>query len=244
MTTALAALYTAAPAAPMWLSGCTNPPTIAAAQVQPRLGMLAQPGNALHLQGPHFSRWAIDNGAFGKARRGTPWSDLDTQLYLRYLRKVTQEVDTGPVLFATAPDVLTFVDGAPRGDAAATWERGVAVMPKIRALGLPVALVAQDGFLATPLDWDAFDVVFLGGSDLFKLGTEGREVAAVAKEHGKWLHMGRVNSYKRLAYAQSIGCDSADGTFIGFGPDINVPKVLSWLERTEPGRPTEHRSAA
>ena len=29
---------------------------------------------------------------------------------------------------------------------------------------------------------------------------------------GKWVHMGRVNSTRRIRYAASIGCDSVDGT--------------------------------
>jgi hypothetical protein len=41
--------------------------------------------------------------------------------------------------------------------------------------------------------------------------------------------MGRVNSLTRLRYAEAIGCDSADGTYIVFGPDVNFPKVLGWL---------------
>jgi len=26
-----------------------------------------------------------------------------------------------------------------------------------------------------------------------------------------------------------IGCDSADGTYVAFGPDVNLPDVLAWL---------------
>jgi hypothetical protein len=79
----------------------------------------------------------------------------------------------------------------------------------------------------------AFDVLFLGGSDGFKLGNEGWVATQRAKAAGKWVHMGRVNSLKRLLYAASIGCDSADGTFVGHGPSQNVPKVLSWLYATK-----------
>jgi hypothetical protein len=42
--------------------------------------------------------------------------------------------------------------------------------------------------------------------------------------------MGRVNSFRRLRYAQAIGCDSADGTYIAFGPNQNLPNVLAWLD--------------
>lgn len=43
------------------------------------------------------------------------------------------------------------------------------------------------------------------------------------------MHMGRVNSERRLRYADAIGCDSADGTYLAFGPDVNLPDVLAWL---------------
>lgn len=222
----------------IYLTGCTNPPTAAEARSNYRLGMLAQPGNSLHLQFQHYTTWAIDNGAFGKARRGTPWTDADTATYLSYLRRVVREVDhVRGVLFAVAPDVLTFVDGAPRGDAVATWQRSSKVFPQIRELGLPAAFVAQDGITAfdhPPIDWDAFDVLFLGGSDEMKLGREGRLITELAQKHGKWVHMGRVNSFKRFSYAVEIGCDSTDGTFIGYGPLKNLPKVVSWISRTSP----------
>jgi hypothetical protein len=49
--------------------------------------------------------------------------------------------------------------------------------------------------------------------------------------------MGRVNSLKRLRYAQSIGCTSADGTIIAFGPAIRTPEVMGWLDQLNPDLP-------
>lgn len=229
-----------------YLSGCSNPPTVAAAAHQPRLGMLAQPGNALHRQGHHYHRWALDCAVFGKAARGHVWNDDDTADYLAYLERVANEVDISNVSFAVAPDVLRFVDGIPIGDAAATWEQSRHIFPAIRALGFPVALVAQDGINSTsPIryEWQEFDTLFIGGSDGMKLGPEGRLIAEEAKRRGMNLHMGRCNSLKRLRYAASIGCDSADGTFIGYGPLKNLPKVLKWLDATAPP-PAEIAAAA
>jgi EAL domain-containing protein (putative c-di-GMP-specific phosphodiesterase class I) len=101
----------------------------------------------------------------------------------------------------------------------------------IRELGYPAAFVAQDGIEKTEIPWDAFDVLFIGGSTDFKLGQIVRDVVSMAKEKGKWVHMGRVNSQKRLEYATGIGCDSADGTYLIFGPTKNLPNVLSWLRK-------------
>jgi hypothetical protein len=56
------------------------------------------------------------------------------------------------------------------------------------------------------------DVYTLAVSTAFKLGDAAARVAAEAKARGKWVHMGRVNTAQRIAYARSIGCDSIDGT--------------------------------
>jgi EAL domain-containing protein (putative c-di-GMP-specific phosphodiesterase class I) len=79
------------------------------------------------------------------------------------------------------------------------------------------------------LPWTQFDVLFVGGTTEWKLGLEARGLVAEAKRRGKHVHMGRVNSEKRLRYAAAIGCDSADGTCLTRGPDVNLPKVLAWL---------------
>jgi hypothetical protein len=224
------------------MSGAVTKLTHAAAVTEPLLGMLAQPGNANHRHAGTYASWGIDCGAYGKAARGTPWTAGDTAAYMAYLAKVAGEVDLGGCAFAVVPDVLAFVDGAgqpatardgghPEGDAAATLTRFAALAPAIRRLGFRTALVAQDGLMALAglIGWDSVDAVFLGGSDDFKLGAEGAAVTALAKAHGKWVHMGRVNSGRRFALASGYGCDSADGTYIAFGPDKLLPKVLGWL---------------
>lgn len=156
--------------------------------------------------------WCADNGCFGKGFPGdAAWfAWLEANAY----RAAT-------CAFAVAPDVV--------GDAEATWARSESWLPKIRALGYPAALVAQDGMESMPIEWDAFDVLFIGGTDAFKLGSDARGIVAEAKARGKYVHMGRVNSLKRMRYAAAIGCDSADGTYVAFGPDVNLPHTLGWL---------------
>lgn len=77
--------------------------------------------------------------------------------------------------------------------------------------------------------WGEFDVLFIGGSTEWKLGAAVRGLVAEAKARGKGVHMGRVNSLKRFRYAEAIGCDSVDGTFLTFGPEKNLPELLSWV---------------
>lgn len=178
------------------------------------INMIATPkqGNAL----PPGVTWCADNGAFGK---GFPGDDA----WFAWLQTYAPE-ERSRCMFAVAPDVV--------GDAAATHERSMPWLAKIRALGYPAAYVAQNGLEDLEVPWDEFDVLFIGGDTEWKLGPHARALIAEAKRRGKWVHMGRVNSQRRMQYADAIGCDSADGTYIAFGPDLNLPNVLSWLRAT------------
>lgn len=176
-----------------------------------RAGLLAAmvtPAQGNRIDG--IACWAADNGCFGSGYPGD-------QAWLTWLASL----NPAGCAFATAPDVV--------GDAVATLKRSVPFLPAIRALGFPVAYVAQNGIEDTDVPWDAFDVLFLGGDTPWKLGPIARDHVTQAHAHGKRVHMGRVNSLKRLRYAHHIGCDSADGTYLAFGPDLNLPTLLGWL---------------
>lgn len=170
---------------------------------------------------PPSAPFAIDNGC-GPGKDGEPGTGYPGDCaYLELLSHLSAQ-SRRRCLFATAPDVL--------GDARATIARSARFVYRVRAsFGLPVALVAQDGLECLDVPWSWFDVLFLGGSTAWKLGPHARRLTAEAKARGKHVHMGRVNSLRRLRYAAAIGCDSADGTFIAFGPDRRLPEVLGWL---------------
>lgn len=174
-----------------------------------RLGYIDTPAQGNRR--PEGLIWCADNGCFGKGYPGD-------EKWLAWLAK--NATDAADCLFATAPDVV--------GDAAATLERSIPFLPQIRALGYPAALVAQNGLEYLEVPWDELDVLFIGGSTDWKLGHAARQLVTEAKARGKWVHMGRVNSERRYRYAHEIGCDSADGTYLTFGPDINLPKLLAW----------------
>jgi len=156
--------------------------------------------------------WCADNGCFGKGYPGD-------EEWFRWLE--ANSTRAGTCVFAVAPDVV--------GDAAATLTRSAPWLPRIRELGYPAAFVAQDGLEDLVIPWDTFDVLFIGGSTEWKLGPQARAVVSDAKARGKWVHMGRVNSLKRLRYADAIGCDSADGTYLTYAPDANLPDILNWV---------------
>lgn len=195
----------------LYLSGAVRPELLGRADV----GIMITPnmGNQPDLS---VTPWGADTGCFSQSGdRG-----FMLMAYLDWLKTMRPYQST--CLFATAPDVVQ--------DARQTWGRSRDVLPLIRDLGYPAALVAQDGIGKTLIDWSAFDALFIGGSDGFKTSAVCRWLCVEARQRAKYLHMGRVNSLRRMRLAESLGCDSADGTFIKFGPDVNVPKVTRWIE--------------
>lgn len=197
-----------------YLTGADNAEVRAIAKIR-GIGLLIQPGTKQYAKRiAAYPTFAIDNGCFAAK------TYVGDAAYLAWL-------DTLPrtALFATAPDVV--------GDAAATIERSAPMLSKIRALGFAVAFVAQDGLEDLETPWDSFDVLFIGGSTEWKLSPAAKQLTDEAHRRGKRVHMGRVNSGKRLRLADLWRCETADGTFLAFGPSANLPRLTSWLEDLE-----------
>jgi hypothetical protein len=169
-----------------------------------RIGCITSPrqGNAVD-----FGRWDViaDNGCFSDRWDPARWEEWGASL--------------PPVRFVVCPDVV--------GDHTSTIERWERWAPVIAGWGQTPAFVCQDG--ATPGTVADADVLFLGGSNAFKLGAEAWAICRRWRG-SRWLHMGRVNSRRRLVTAASMGCRSVDGTFLAFGPDKNLPRLLGWLD--------------
>lgn len=192
------------------------------------IGLLVQPGNGYHSCVDRYPAWAGDNGAFTKAKGG-----FSAEKFRRMLARPELRTAAARCLFVVAPDKLDVLpDGTVIGDAAGTLAQFPEWAREIRAAGFPVALVAQDGLetMLGDVPWDLVDVLFIGGSTDWKLSIGARTCVDAARALGKRTHMGRVNSYRRLALAESWGVDTADGTFLGFAPKTNLPRMLKWLD--------------
>lgn len=219
----------------VFLSGAVK-----AAYASERVGFMLNPdmGNRI----PAGATFALDNGVYGAWQRGAPH---DVDRWLRWLDRQPRE----GCLFAIAPDII--------GDPWGSWDRSFDWFPRIRAMGFPVAFAAQNGFDLIEDDrwsWDAFDALFLGGGlecyrcDVgwppgtkvcahcagpvteWKLGSWAEWATSEAKRHGKTVHMGRVNSGRRLRLAASWGVDSVDGTYLARTGPPGLAAVESWLE--------------
>lgn len=169
-------------------------------------------------QGPPAGQpWAADNGRFASPE------DYTDAGYLQWLARWRPEA--ARCLFATAPDVV--------GEAQATLELSLPMLEPIREAGYRVALVAQDGLEHLEVPWGGIDTLFLGGSTAWKLGEAAHELAAEARSRGLWVHMGRVNSLRRLRIARAMGCDSVDGTFLRWAPTENRARMAAWWAELE-----------
>lgn len=156
-----------------------------------------------------------DNGCFSNRWTADHW--------FRWLLDLPRSIR-----FAVCPDVFD-PSGAPCHDA--TLERWEEWSPRMRRHGFTPAFVCQVGAAPATIPDDA-EVIFLGGTTDWKLGPTAADISRTASAAGRWCHMGRVNSKRRLDYARSIGCRSCDGTFLIYGPDKNLPQLLRWLEDT------------
>lgn len=153
--------------------------------------------------------WAADNGCFSDR-----W---DEQTWLTWLAKPHPK---SGCLFATVPDVVA--------DHQQTLERWEIYAPMVRDLGYPTAFVAQDGAEDGDIPWDEMDTFFIGGSTEWKMSQVAFELAKTAAEKGKWVHVGRVNSIKRLKYWRNVA-HSSDGTHLSFEPDVASARVRGWV---------------
>lgn len=158
------------------------------------LGRLIQPRMTSSIEATAAAGipWAADNDCF---------QGLDANAYISMLHRIRELVGC---LFVTVPDVV--------GDHETTRALFDEWMYRLGGWGLPWAFVLQNGCTSGDVPWGEIEAVFIGGDDAFKLGEDAEALAREAKARGKWVHMGRVNSAKRIRYAATIGCDSVDGT--------------------------------
>lgn len=194
----------------MYLSGVKNN-VIADDLASGRIGFLKTPAVGNSLDG--VAVWAVDNGAFTGRYPGD-------DAYMTFLHGLSDRRDS--CLFVAVPDVI--------GDAQATLALFPGMAARIRSAGWPVALVAQDGMTPGMVPWRDLDWLFIGGSTGFKLGPGAEALIRRAQRENKKVHVGRVNSGGRFKHFRSLGCDTADGTYLAYGPDILAPRLRRWID--------------
>jgi hypothetical protein len=176
-----------------------GPTNLVGRLVSPRSGTLIRPGE----------RWAGDNDAF------LAWDEG------RFRRMLDRLEGIPGCIFVAAPDVVA--------DAGATLDRFAVWRPELARRGFPVALVGQDGMASDDPPWGHLDALFIGGSTEWKLSPAAAELAAEAKRRDKWVHVGRVNTRRRLRIAYDMGANSVDGTGWSMFPDKYLARHLPFV---------------
>jgi len=172
------------------------------------IGLMCQPWGTRKVDAGWI--WAADNGCFAETWSVEPW-----------LRWLSRPHPRSGCLFASVPDVV--------GDHEQTLERWEEHSSTVRDLGYPVAFIAQDGAENGEMPWDEMNALFIGGTTDWKMSEAAFALAVMARDMGKWVHVGRVNSVSRLKYWRNVA-HSSDGTMLAYKPDEYAPRVRGWVQ--------------
>lgn len=180
----------------------------------------------------HFNKyvgWLNTPRYFGNFKRYTDYDPsmpicIDNSAFTNFesdkFQRLIDKIDT-PIAWIAVPDVV--------GDARLTRILFNFWQPELHEF--PLAFVAQDGCRLSDPPWHLIKCLFIGGTTRFKLSNQAARLIKEAKRRGKLIHMGRVNSNKRLRYAYSLGCDSVDGTGYQRFSKYRLKKALFYMDK-------------
>jgi len=176
-----------------------------------RVGQLIGPGG---WRKPSFALpYALDNGAYGAYTSKTEW---DAEPFVALLDRAS--ASTQKPIWCAVPDVVA--------DAQATCAKWHEWAPVVRARGFACAFVVQDGMNREHVPTDA-DLVFVGGSVEWKWSTVAAWCAWFPR-----VHVGKVNSLKRLLECDARGVASVDGTGWFRGDITQGREFVQYVART------------
>lgn len=197
------------------VSGATSTVRQLSRQFPGHLGVLHTPQNGNRLCSLPLP-WACDNSAF---------SNPDVDKFWRLcINSWAMDRHHAP-MWVAVPDVV--------GDHRATlasfgWWRAY-WLEEIGCIPFPLAFVLQNGCTVDEVPWDDIAAVFVGGDNQFKLRQSATLIDA-AKERGKMIHIGRVNTHRRLRYAFDLGADTVDGTNYSMFSETHLPGALVFVK--------------
>lgn len=174
-----------------------------------------------------YSNWggvyAVDNGAFSSFRQE------------RFMRVLKRDWDRRmKCLFVVCPDLV--------GD----WQQTREMFNEKKILipeGYHRAFVAQDRQPESEIPWDEISCLFIGGKDPWKDSPHAQELVRVAKDRGKWVHIGRVNAIDRFRLFDELGADSCDGSGVArYDHMIHKIELALGMKKTDFSRPRPVRN--
>lgn len=156
-------------------------------------GLLLSPGKP---RDPRF-RHALDNGAWGAHQRGVPF---DVAAFERHVAAHGDGAE-----FVVVPDIVA--------GGMASLRLSLDWLPRLDGVGRRLLVAVQDGMVIADVAPHLSPTVgiFVGGSTAWKLATM-RAWGRLARARAAYLHVGRVNTIRRIRLCQDAGADSFDGT--------------------------------
>ena len=200
------------------VSGATATVRQLSRQFPDHLGVLHTPQNGNRLCSLPLP-WACDNSAF---------SNPDDSKYWKLCMNSWGMERFHPPLWMAVPDVV--------GDHTATrrlfdwWIKYW--LSEMEFIPFRLAFVLQNGCTVDEVPWDDIAAVFVGGDNDFKLRQSAPLIDA-AKSRDKLVHIGRVNTHRRLRYAFDLGADTVDGTNYSMFSETHLPGALAFVKGLE-----------
>ncbi len=209
----------------LFVNGATK--TVDKFQGHEHLGRLVQPRSWNNLE--DLANSGMPYGADNDALKG-----IDPLAIVK-MWSALAKVKNDNLKFVTAPDAVEMTEDGPHGDWNGTLWMWKGWKKSLKDLGLPAAIVTQDGASVDTVPWDDIAALFIGGSTAWKFSKTSALLIRVAAHRGKWVHVGRVNSMKRLRYLDGLPVDSFDGGQFSMYPDTYIPKYLDRLTVKQEG---------
>lgn len=155
--------------------------------------------------------WAMDNGAY---------SGFDQSEYRAMIGRCLLHRREG-LQWIACPDVV--------GNHAATMELFDEWGMYLHRRGLPIAFVAQDGCNVKDVPWDYIKCLFIGGTTEWKLSEAAKRLIYIAKLRAFHVHVGRVNSRRRIKWCFDQRVNSIDGTSMSRFSETYLPRFLAYV---------------
>jgi hypothetical protein len=166
-----------------------------------------------------FERYALDNGAWTAHQQRRPW---DEAAFVRLLEALGAGAD-----FVVAPDIVA--GGRESLRLSERW------LPRLDGIGRRRLIPVQDGMTTGDVRpvLGAEIGIFVGGSTAFKLDTMP-VWGALARERRCYMHVGRVNTARRIRLCAMAGADSFDGSSatrfaVTAGPLDSARRQTAWV---------------
>lgn len=156
--------------------------------------LIISPAGVLRTEG---FRYGLDNGAWTAFQQGTPFDEV---AFLRAIDKLGEHAD-----WIVLPDIVQ--GGAKSLDLSLTW------LDRLRGLPTPLLIAVQNGMEVEDVRTILSPSVgiFIGGDTEWK---ERTAIAwgSIARRRNCYLHVGRVNSARRISICAAAGANSYDGS--------------------------------